>query len=71
MTQNELNEIWEKIQNEEYGDTPYRPRQIAAEDGKDIMSIPNGDGTDRAVYERKGKGTWEEVPLKGGKSEFE
>lgn len=71
MAQNDLNEIWEKIQNGEYGDAPYRPEQVAAEDEKDITSTPNSEGTDRSVYERNGEGPWKEAPHMGGKSEFE
>lgn len=71
MTQKELNEIWKNIQSGKYGVAPYRPEKIAAEDGKDIMSIPNSDGTKRSVYERSGGGPWNEVPDAGGKSEFE
>jgi len=71
MTQTQLDEIWENIGNGKYGDATYRPERIPAEDSKDIMSVPNSDGTARTVYERKGNEPWQEVPLIGDKSQFE
>lgn len=71
MTQAQLDEIWANIGNGKYGDAAYRPERIPAEDGKDIISIPNSDGTTRRVYERKENEPWQEVPSIGGTSQFE
>ncbi len=71
MTQTQLDEICENISNGKYGNATYRPERIPAEDGKDIISIPNSDRTARKVYERKENEPWQEVPLIGGASQFE
>lgn len=71
MKQAELDEIWANIGNGKYDDATHRPEQIPAEDGKNIMSIPNGDGTARRVYERKENESWQEVPFIGSTSQFE
>lgn len=71
MTQTELDEIWKNIGSGKYGDATYHPERIPAEDGKDIMSIPNSDATARTVYERKENGLWKEVPFIGSTPLFE
>lgn len=62
-SQEELNDIWSAILAGKYGSDPLviAPRRIAAEEGTDIMSIPNANGTDVFVYERKHGGEWREV----------
>ena len=69
-SQNDLNSIWTNIIEGKYRDAKYKPERITSNDGTDIMSIPNSDGTDREVYERKNGGQWEEVPFIGGESTF-
>jgi len=70
-SQKELDGIWGNIQNGKYGSHTVSPKQLPAEPGADIMSIPESNGTSRRVFERKGNGTWKECPEIGEKSDFE
>jgi hypothetical protein len=66
-TQPELNAIWAKINQGQFDPDPMviAPRRIPAEDGTDIMSIPNATGTSRDVYQRKVNTPWEEIQYVG------
>lgn len=65
LSQNELNLIWANMIEGKYRDSDYKPEPIPSEAGTDIMSIPNNDGTERNIYERKNGGQWEKVPFIG------
>ena len=66
-SQDQLDEIWENINSGKYGDDPgsIKAERVSSDEHSDTMSIPNQDGTDRAVYERKKGGTWEIIPYVG------
>lgn len=67
----ELDEILRRIDSGENVVATYRPERLHAEPGRDIISVPNHDGTTRRVYEKTRGGEWKEVPFLGGKSDFE
>jgi hypothetical protein len=67
----ELDDILKRIDSRAYGDATYKPERLPAEQGHDIISVPNDDATTRTVYERRQGEEWKEVPFLGGKSDFE
>jgi hypothetical protein len=67
----DLDEIWHKIQSGDFDGVKYGPMDVSSGDGIDIMSILNEDATERRVFQRKPEEEWQECPQSGQKSEFE
>jgi hypothetical protein len=65
LSPSQLDEFWQKINDGKFDNLSHKPERIHAEDGRDIMSIPNENTSARCIYERKNGGVWQEVPFIG------
>ena len=65
-----LEGIWRDVLAGKFASAEIRPERLPAEDGRDFLSVPNANGTDRTVYERKEGDHWSVVPGPSEKSDF-
>jgi hypothetical protein len=71
-TQQELDAIWQKAKDGEYGNNSgvIKPEVVVDDESEQVLSIPNQDGSARDVYRRKPGHEWEAAPFVGETHEY-